>query len=109
MGLTWLKNAKDTINHSALGQSLEPQRAAQKKGGNAPDSSRMRRRSRTSPRYSALWKRPITSLRISAIFSILASFSRLPVMRYRKESRSKFFVFCARCGARSLGFRVLGR
>ena len=48
--------------------------------------------SRTSPRYSALWKRPMTSPRISDSLSILRSFSTLPVMRYRKLSRSKLLV-----------------
>ena len=40
-----------------------------------------------------MWNWPMTSLRISAILSIFLSFSVLPVMRYRKERRSKFLVF----------------
>mmetsp|Transcript_30277 Transcript_30277/g.77204 ORF Transcript_30277/g.77204 Transcript_30277/m.77204 type:complete len:426 (-) Transcript_30277:1985-3262(-) len=67
--------------------------AATYASGAWPASSRMRTCSRTSPRYSAFWKRPITSPRISAILSILRSFSRLPVMRYRKDRRSNDLVF----------------
>ena len=46
----------------------------------------------TSPAYRALWKRDIGSPLDSAIFCIFDSLSVLPVSRYRKERRSKFFV-----------------
>lgn len=65
------------LQASAL-QLLDPESPAKISVG-APASSRMRTRSRTSPRYSALWKPPMTSPRMSLIFSILASFSVLPV------------------------------
>jgi hypothetical protein len=58
-----------------------------------PAFSRIFTRSGTSPRYNALWNWPMTSPRISDIFNIFCSFSMFPVMRYKNDSRSKFFVF----------------
>lgn len=49
-------------------------------------------RASTSFRYSALQKRPITSPHFSVICSILRSFSRLPVIVYRKDSLPRLFV-----------------
>mmetsp|Transcript_53769 Transcript_53769/g.154364 ORF Transcript_53769/g.154364 Transcript_53769/m.154364 type:complete len:227 (-) Transcript_53769:2275-2955(-) len=61
--------------------------------GICPISAMILTRSSMLPRSMALLKRDMTSFRISAILSIFFSFMTLPVMRYRKDKASKFFVF----------------
>mmetsp|Transcript_71974 Transcript_71974/g.187648 ORF Transcript_71974/g.187648 Transcript_71974/m.187648 type:complete len:204 (+) Transcript_71974:1143-1754(+) len=60
--------------------------------GTWPISASTFTRSSTDPSISALLKRDITSFRFSAIFSIFSSFCKLPVIRYRKDTASKFLV-----------------
>mmetsp|Transcript_8186 Transcript_8186/g.29638 ORF Transcript_8186/g.29638 Transcript_8186/m.29638 type:complete len:232 (+) Transcript_8186:331-1026(+) len=61
--------------------------------GSWPTSCRIFTLSLTSPRYRELWNCPMMSFLISAIFTIFFNLSMWPVMRYKKDSRSKFLHF----------------